>query len=347
MKKSLVVLLHLGFWSCFLIITLVILGMLYGMSENATNEQVAHTFLAIFSFAWIPSAITFNTFYFYLFPKFVKKQKYGLSIFMSLSISIVAALVGFLNLYNLYGPACIEEAGGETLFWLISAMTCVALISGIIALVIQGFLTWIEEIKLKDQLKEKNQAMEMALVKAQLDPHFLFNTLNNIDVLILKNAKIASDYLNKLSDIMRFMLFETKTPEIPLAKEIEYIEKYIALQKIRTANHHYVNFGVSGVPKSKTIAPMVFIPFIENAFKHTTNKKLKDAIKINIQIEEESVRMDCENKFDESRRLKQNCNGLGNELIQKRLELIYPGQHTLEVVNQEESYAVHLTINNG
>ena len=87
-----------------------------------------------------------------------------------------------------------------------------------------------------------------------MDPHFLFNTINNIDVLILKNATKASNYLNKLSDIMRFMLFETKTDKILLSKEIEYIDKYIALQKIRTANSNYVNFRVKGIPNGKTIA---------------------------------------------------------------------------------------------
>ena len=86
----------------------------------------------------------------------------------------------------------------------------IAFIAGVIALVIRGFITWVDEIKLKDELKQKNHETELALVKSQLDPHFLFNTLNNIDVLILKDQKVASEYLNKLSDIMRFMLFETK-----------------------------------------------------------------------------------------------------------------------------------------
>ena len=144
---------------------------------------------------------------------------------------------------------------------------------------------------------------------------------------------------------MRFMLFETKTDKILLAKEIEYIEKYIALQKIRTTNSNYINFTVSGTPNGQTIAPMVFIPFIENAFKHTTNKKLDNAIQINIFIKEDTVKMKCENKIDPNRKLKQENNGLGNELIEKRLKLIYPEKHILEVVNSHEFYSVSLTIN--
>ena len=225
-------------------------------------------------------------------------------------------------------------------------MTLIAFLSEVIALLIRGFLTWFKEIKLKEALQKKNHEMEMALVKAQLDPHFLFNTINNIDVLILKDANEASHYLNKLSDIMRFMLFETKTSEILLVKELAYIEKYIELQKIRTANQSYVNYSVVGQLNGQTIAPMVFIPFIENAFKHTNNKKLEDAITVQMEITKGAIKMVCSNKFDPFRKTKIESNGLGNELIQKRLHLIYPNRHDLNVTNENNLYTVALTILN-
>lgn len=225
-------------------------------------------------------------------------------------------------------------------------MAFIALISGVIAMVMRGFITWFEEIKIKTELQQKNTEMEMALVKSQLDPHFLFNTINNIDVLIIKNAEKASNYLNQLSDIMRFMLYETKTDEIFLCKEIEYIKKYIELQKIRTTNLSYVNFNLAGISNHKIIAPMIFIPFIENAFKHNNNKKLENAISININIEEEKINFECINKFDSTRKPKEESNGLGNNLIQKRLNLIYPNRHTLKVKNENNLYSVSLTIEN-
>lgn len=223
-------------------------------------------------------------------------------------------------------------------------MSVIGVLSGSVALVLKGFLTWYEEIKLKEALLDKNHKMEMALVKSQLDPHFLFNTINNIDVLILKDVNEASKYLNKLSDIMRFMLYETKPDEIPLEKEIHYIEKYIELQKIRTSNSNYVNYSVTGDMKNKNIAPMVFIPFIENAFKHTNNKKFEDAITIKIEITDNQVALKCVNKFDPTRQMKGNDNGLGNELIVKRLNLIYPDQHELRVEKSEKEYTIELTI---
>ena len=239
------------------------------------------------------------------------------------------------------------KKGRSTAIIVIGAMSFIATISGIIALVIKGFITWFNEIKLKELLKEKNHEMELALIKSKLDPHLLFNTINNIDTLILKDQVKASNYLNNLSDIMRFMLYETKADKILLSKEIEYIEKYIALQKIRTTNENYVHFSVTGIIGDKQIAPMVFIPFIENAFKHANNKKLENAITINIVIKEESLQLICENKFDSMYIVQESYSGLGNELIQKRLALIYAGNHTLAVHKTNDLYSINLTIHNG
>jgi two-component system, LytTR family, sensor kinase len=181
---------------------------------------------------------------------------------------------------------------------------------------------------MKEALREKNHQMELALIKSQLDPHLLFNTINNIDALILKDAVQASNYLNK----------------ILLVKEIEYIEKYIALQKIRTSNEHYVQFAVTGNMGSKWIAPMVFIPFIENAFKHTNNKKIENAITVNIFIKDETIQLVCENKFDSKGQVKKTNSGLGNDLIQRRLNLVYAGKQVLEVHKTNDLYSVNLTI---
>jgi two-component system LytT family sensor kinase len=110
---------------------------------------------------------------------------------------------------------------------------------------------------------------------------------------------------------------------------------------------HYVHFVVTGSIGSKLIAPMVFIPFIENAFKHTNNKKVENAITINIFIKDETIQLVCENKFDSKGKVQQFDSGLGNELIQKRLNLIYPEKHTLEVHKTNEQYSVNLTIPHG
>ncbi len=347
MKKSFVILLHVGYWVCYLLLIMVILG-LHFEGRNTSEARMDYITSLTLCISLIPAIIAFYAFYFWVFPSYLKHKKVLIPILYGAISSVGAAIIAYPFLRNVIGGKCSTNGESEDSFWGgILFMSIIGLLSGIIALVIQGCITWIKEIKLKETLAQKTLEMELALVKSQLDPHFLFNTLNNIDVLILKDAEAASNYLNKLSDIMRFMLFETKTAEISLSKEIEYIEKYIELQKIRTANSNYVKFLVTGVTSAKTIAPMIFIPFIENAFKHTTNKKLDNAISIHIIIKKETTELVCINKFNANAPLKQESNGLGNELIKKRLNLIYPEKHSLKITNQDDVYSVYLSINNG
>lgn len=351
MKKTVVVLLHLGYWFCYLILILVILGVLFGNDGAVPETKIGDAFHSLIYFILVPSAITFYLFYGVLFSKYLQQRRFVLTACYGTLIALASAIIGYCLLEWIImskDSSCIGKEDKEvTRLAIILFMAFIAAISGVIALVIKGFITWVEEVKLKEELKLKNREMELALVKSQLDPHFLFNTINNIDVLILRDAAQASDYLNKLSDIMRFMLFETKTEYILLAKEIEYINKYIELQKIRTANSSYVNFEVSGKVNGQLMAPMVFIPFIENAFKHTHNKKIPQAIDIRIETSSTRTQMICSNKFDPTRKLQQQNHGLGNELIKRRLQLLYPDKHVLEVTNNQQVYRVALTIEHG
>ena len=355
MKKSVVVLIHIGVWLCYFLLIVIMLAVFYRSSSHSVDQtaRIKNAFESLSLFAFSPSIITFYGCYFLVFPNYLQQKRILLTIIYGILISIGASIMVYILMRYLIesGQLMDMDKGGingrSTAIRTIMVMSFIASISGIVAMVIKGFITWVDEIKLKEELKWKNHETEMALVKAQLDPHFLFNTLNNIDVLLLEDAAKASNYLNKLSDILRFMLYETKTETILLEKEIEYIEKYIDLQKIRTSNANYINFQITGTPGNKTIAPMVFIQFIENAFKHSTNKKIDHTIQVQLFIEKEVIRFVCKNKFDPKRKLKQESNGLGNELIQRRLNLIYPEKHTLELSNHCNLYTVILTIQNG
>lgn len=345
MRKPLILLLHLGFWVLYL---LLIMAFLYAIFEGRVNpEQVDEEVMAtaFFFLAIAPAFITFYAFYLFLFPRFFRQRKFGLSLFYGALIAIGVTSIGYATLAYLIYPECVAEADDAFLPGIVVFLSFTNFLCGMVAFIFQGFFTWFEEVKLKEDLMQKNHTMELALVKSQLDPHFLFNTLNNIDTLILKSAEDASEYLNRLSDIMRFMLYETKTGEIALQREIEYIRKYIALQRIRTANDRYVSFRVDGNAAGKTIAPMVFIPFIENAFKHSPNKKLTDAIQVSIEVTETSLRMLCVNKINQQHNGHKSASGLGDGLIRKRLELLYPQRHELETLNSQGEYRVTLTIN--
>ncbi len=345
MKKPLIALLHIGYWFVFLILSMM---MTYALSSNedlsndVTEEVLA---AALFFIILLPAIITFYTFYLVLFPRYFRQKQIGYAFLLGVVISIGTTSLGFGFMSGFLYPQCAKDMNIPEAITFVTIASFFSLVGGTIAFVIKGFSTWFEEVKLKEALQDKNHAMELALVKSQLDPHFLFNTINNIDVLILKDAAEASDYLNRLSDIMRFMLYETKTEEILLSKEVNYIRKYIDLQKIRTANTTYVDFQLSGDVNGRKIAPMLFIPFIENAFKHTLNKKTEDAIRIHIRVEKDQIHMSCINRLEKHRRLKTEDGGLGNELIRKRLELLYPNRHQLDTQQNEAEYQVQLTIN--
>ena len=345
MKKSVVVLLHIGYWLMYLFLVMLVFITLNNGKMHITIKVLGIVlFYSPFGFgAILPALAGFYTCYSILFDRFLTRKKilqlFLASLALSLIVSIVTQLIMYVTFFGKGVNWSVDTCIAMGLF-----LAFISLVHGATGLVMKGFFTWYNDIKVKVDLAKKNYEMELALVKSQINPHFLFNTINNIDVLITKDATRASEYLNKLSDIMRFMLYETKPAKIPLNKELTYIEKFIELQKIRTTNQHYINYTVKGDATNLMIPPMLFIPFIENAFKHAENKKAENAININLDIEKDKIVFKCENTYNQNSQMKQEHSGLGSELIKKRLTLLYPGKHTLTITNNNELYKVALSL---
>lgn len=342
MKKSIVTLIHLGYWTCYalLLVTIVIAGTM-GFSQGPQSNYLAKLFSGL---ALVPAIFSFYVHYQLLFPKFgTDQKKYRIVALMAL-ISVVGGLLGSITLSIIFGGGFLFRGGASAFFGSWLTMSLIALVNGVLGVVVRGFIAWYQELKSKEALQLKNHEMELALVKAQLDPHFLFNTINNIDVLIHKSAESASSYLNQLSDILRFMLFEAKTDTIQLETEVDYIRKYIELQKIRTSNPDYVNFESTGSIDQLKIAPMLFIPFIENAFKHCQNKKAHHAINIELNADNDQIIFECKNQMGDTPSPLSKNNGLGNELIRKRLALLYPNKHRLATSSLNGVYQVRLIL---
>lgn len=348
MKKYQIFLFHFCYWAFYFLIAAIVLSLMMVLINFEDHPQKEIPLIKGFQIIskisfFIPALISYLVAYFFLFPRFIKKKwKLVLYSLITIVFSIsLNALVIFL--YHFSNPIFKNQELKMVIGMVLFVTSILSFLNLVMGLIIKGFVMWFKEVQEKEELNKKTHQMELALVKSQLDPHFLFNTLNNIDVLILKDAEKASLFLNKLSDIMRFMLFETKDDKIELAKEITYIEKYIELQKIRTSNPNYVTVSIDIEDDTVLISPMLFIPFIENAFKYAEPFKSENAIVIRIKATQNKLDFECDNKCSSHSNSISN-NGLGNELIQKRLALLYPEQHHLEMAELNGVFKVKLSI---
>lgn len=339
---AVVAVLHGGYWLLYLLLLGVIF--IFAGLQIRKTPPVLSALLPLIVLCVAPNLAAFYSFYFLLFSRFLSRRKILALVIFGTAVCLISALLGTLLSLLFFGFAQAIFADWREFFPAAASFFVIAAIHGAIALVIRGFVGWFEEVKLKEELARKNFETEIALVKSQINPHFLFNTINNIDVLITKDAVKASEYLNKLSGILRYMVYETKSEKIPLAKELDYIQKYLELEKIRTVNPDYIQFQMTGEANGFSIAPMILSPFIENAFKHTENKKNSNSIRVKISVEKDKLFFECENSYQPNSGAKHDFGGLGNELIKKRLALLYPEKHFLEIADRDGIYKVKLTL---
>lgn len=197
----------------------------------------------------------------------------------------------------------------------------------------------------KSQLEKQNLESELALLRTQVNPHFLFNTLNNINTLVKKDPEKASKSIIKLSDIMRYMLFDAQHEKVLLASELEYLESYIDLQRIRLEDEDYINYAVEGNPRGIEIPPMLFIPFVENIFKHGSKTQKKPAFHIHIKITAYAIIFVAENPVKSQNEHSPYGHGIGIQNVKRRLELLYPDRHILEIHENNAIFKVKLRIN--
>ncbi len=186
---------------------------------------------------------------------------------------------------------------------------------------------------------------ENALLKSQLNPHFLYNTLNNIDAMIWYAPEKASQAILRLSYMMRYMTYNASRKEVSLKEEVNYISEFIALQRMRFDNPGVVRFEMSIDAPDAKIAPMLLIPFVENAFKHATDKNTPGAISICVRADNNAFELKISNESDPDKRIqKDKEGGVGLKVVYKRLSLLYRGRFTLLTETSDNRYSVSLKI---
>ena len=279
-----------------------------------------------------------------LLPRYYDKKKYfhyAVGIFILLIITAAWRffmgwkLVNFLQWGDIKPYFTPTLAGG---FFIGAAFVL------LISLPLRLVENWFKSIDLEKELKTQKLEAELRFLKAQVNPHFLFNALNNIYALSFIQSEKAPEMILKLSDMMSYMLYDCKEDQVLLSSEINYLRNYIDLQQLKKDGEQQIAFDINGDVSGIMITPMLFIPFFENAFKHgnvddTTNGWLKSTF----TIENGGIDFFIENSVAPERTSLQK-GGVGLENIKNRLQLLYPGQYDYSIRQEERTFSVNLQL---
>lgn len=206
---------------------------------------------------------------------------------------------------------------------------------------------YFKERRKNEQLEKKQLESELMLLRSQINPHFLFNVLNSIYSLSLKKSDEAPGVILQLSDILRYMLYESKQDFVLLDKELQMLKDYIAIERIRLSRKEALSLTIEGDTSRAYIAPAMLIAFVENAVKHGLDSRMADAyVVISIIKDGDELRFHCRNNYlaRGARAHTSKAGGIGLQNVRKRLELLYPGKHHLAIQNEDNLFRVDLTL---
>ena len=288
------------------------------------------------------AALVYFTNYF-LIPKLLYKKQYFLFAVILISLIVCSSLLKM----NIIGrmtnnPALLNISGNWKArvydniiphFFLVLAGAAFKLMFDYTAM----------QKKMADMAKEKAEA-ELSFLKSQINPHFLFNSINAVYFLIDKENKEAREALHKFSDMLRYQLYEAGGDKIPIEKEIDFLNDYVSLQKLRKDDQYVVDFSTTPDVKGFSIEPLLLVSFVENAFKHISHRSsVTNYVKVKLSKSNGTMDFMVENSKEDSIAVEKS-GGIGLQNVKRRLELLYPGKYDLNIQDQAEVYKVHLKL---
>jgi hypothetical protein len=315
-------------WSIFLIFPFILLPTAQPTAGSTLTPPlrgvlITHSYLIAFYY--------FN--YYYAIPKFFftgRRKVYGMVIVSCLTLLVFVMLSD--PRFNVFPSPPFRFAVTTFIFTIVIRFVMVMLIS----------LGLVNIQRLRKTEQEKVQT-ELAYLKAQINPHFLFNTLNSIYALSVKKSEAAPESITKLSSIMRYVISDAAHDTVSLEKEVNYLSAYIDLERLRLTDKAELHYRVNGDLMGKNIAPLLFIPLVENAFKHGVSTSEATTINIDLDVQATKLELKIRNGRPRSVSQKQGT-GLGLENVKKRLALLYPGKHQLGVQGAEKEFSVTLQL---
>jgi len=337
--------LQVFYWSALLMIT----DLAISFNDDRSFSYYIKWALLAFPFKL---AIFYSYFYFFI-PKWLYRSTWKF-ILVTLLLFILYP-VGKIFVDQLFGLESIQsvamnfENNGDQITpdatnylqeWLRRAVT--VFLNIVMAFFLRFTVDWFKNVRIRQQMETQQLKSELAMLRNQVNPHFLFNTLNNIDAMVYKFSAEASEAIMKLSGIMRYMLYESNVDYVPLKKEIDYIDSYFELQRMRIKNKSALLFQSHIENYQLKIAPMIFIPFVENAFKHADFNDL--LISCYLTSTDHEVVFEMKNSMPAESLQKDETGGIGLANVKRRLALIYPKRHHLEIEEEGNVFKVLLKI---
>jgi sensor histidine kinase YesM len=338
MQQKYKIIIHLIFWVIFQ-------GIYWGreiFNLNIKGFNIDSCFYFEKGFEFIIHLIHFYFLYVFVFPKLLLKIFKKQDLFVWLLIFILIFFFrGYTNVlfYNKYGIKCnLSPCSTIVVQWLHVVNTLI--VSGLSVMVYMTINLIITQ-KQKIDLITQNRESEQALLRAQINPHFLFNTLNNIYYLANKKSDKAGIAIMRLSKIMRYMIKESSEDKVPLEKEIAYIQGFVDLHKLRV-DDDVITLNINGKIRGYYIAPMLLISFVENAFKYGIQNINSKGVYIKLDVNTNVLVFEVLNYYDPKQQVEGGGFGLKN--VKKRLELIYPNRFNLQVINNSEDKKYHIIL---
>jgi two-component system LytT family sensor kinase len=312
-----------------------------GLSSGMAPRQIASD---IIGFLYL--MIIFYLFYLFIAPLFLNKKKLAGFFIISFLVVLIMPFFGYLILFlsRAYFDGTLQHFFRGYSFKAHMSGYFPVLTAAISGSFFRVIISWFDTMNQKTEIDKQKLSVELDLLKSKLNPHFLFNTLNNIDSLIQNDPEKASSALIRLSQMMRYLTYETASEFVKLEGEVEYISNFIELYRMRIKSPDDIRFEVN-CDMNMRVSPALFIPLLENAFKFVRFRNMKPSLNICLKSEAGVIVFEISNHYDKESVINGSKNsGFGIANLKRRLELVYPERHQLEISSDDQQFHVKLTI---
>jgi two-component system, LytTR family, sensor histidine kinase AlgZ len=334
---------HILYWSLHVIFWTLLNNFILSRNSQSQDFSLWHNLFNVS--VWLPVAIPYSYLLaYFIVPKFLLREKFVQFIFAALLWIVAGVAINYY--YRIYILIPAQEAmhfsaiarGG----WQLTSYMLL-LVHGTNVAILKLFKYWFKKQQEWLQAEKEKVTAELQLLKAQVHPHFLFNTLNNIYSFSLEQSPKTPVLILKLSSLLSYMLYDCKTEEVLLEKEIEIMKNYIDLEKERYGNKIEISWDIEGDVKDKYIAPLLLLPFLENAFKHGTSEQLeKPWLSVDMSVKQDTLKCKIANSKNEFVPVREH--GIGIQNVKKRLSFIYSGKHELKINDEGNFFVVSLWV---